>query len=68
MILCGNLLIAIRIGFRILGVIQRSFLGPYALLIRPDGCIAWASDNSSDGSDVIQALSKWRIVSPNSNT
>ncbi|MBF0857417.1 aromatic-ring hydroxylase C-terminal domain-containing protein [Gluconobacter oxydans] len=47
-----------------IGCNTKECLGLYALLIRLDGFIAWASDNSSDGSEAIHALSKWLVVSP----
>jgi 2-polyprenyl-6-methoxyphenol hydroxylase-like FAD-dependent oxidoreductase len=33
--------------------------GLHALLVRPDGFVAWASDQPSDGSDAARALSRW---------
>ena len=37
--------------------------GLSALLIRPDGFVAWASDHCSDGSGVVRALSQWLVAS-----
>jgi len=34
-------------------------MGLSALLIRPDGIVAWASDSAGDGIDAARSLSKW---------
>jgi 2-polyprenyl-6-methoxyphenol hydroxylase-like FAD-dependent oxidoreductase len=36
-------------------------LGVNALLIRPDGMIAWAADNDPDGSELQQAADRWFV-------
>ncbi|WP_010186294.1 FAD-dependent monooxygenase [Sphingomonas sp. PAMC 26605] len=33
--------------------------GLHALLIRPDGFVAWASDRATDGTEAARALSRW---------
>jgi 2-polyprenyl-6-methoxyphenol hydroxylase-like FAD-dependent oxidoreductase len=39
-------------------------LGLSAALIRPDGIIAWASDNDADCSEVQKAAARWFVCSP----
>ena len=39
-------------------------LGLSAVLIRPDGTIAWASDNDPDCSELEQAAARWFVCSP----
>ncbi|HEY9049088.1 MAG TPA: FAD-dependent monooxygenase [Ohtaekwangia sp.] len=39
-------------------------LGISAVLIRPDGIIAWASDNDTDYNDLQKAAARWFVCSP----
>jgi 2-polyprenyl-6-methoxyphenol hydroxylase-like FAD-dependent oxidoreductase len=53
--------IAARWGDRIMYVAidATNRLGLSAVLVRPDGFVAWATDNAADREEVVQAASRW---------
>jgi 2-polyprenyl-6-methoxyphenol hydroxylase-like FAD-dependent oxidoreductase len=62
--------LASKYGDRIKYISRRAKeqLGLSALLIRPDGIIAWASDSDPDCSELQKAAARWFVCSPGSSS